>query len=155
MLAISNWSPPSILKSWLLALVSSTPPVKSNLNLVSLDNAKNWKNDLFSKKTYNNTANDYDPIIFLGKDASKYIDPKKYRMINGYMKVQSKENGKFNFLDKNKNILSPIWFTKASDMNDDKIAFVMNDDGDTFYVGSDGYYENENDDYPFMTFDEV
>lgn len=121
----------------------------------SLDNATTWKTDLFSKNTYNNTANDYDPIIFLGKDVSKYIDPKKYRMINGYMKVQSKINGKFNFLDKNKNILSPIWFNKASDMNENQMAFVMNDDGETFYVGHDGYYENEDDDYPFMTFDDV
>ena len=40
-------------------------------------------------------------------------------------------------------------------MNDNKIAFVMNDDGETFYVGPDGYYENEDDDYPFMTFDDV
>ena len=120
----------------------------------SLDNAKTWRTDLFTEKTYTNTANDYDPIIFLGKDASKYINPRNYRMINGFMKVQSKTNHKFNFLDKNKKLLSPIWFDKASDMNDNKMALVMND-GETYYVGEDGYYENENDDYPFMTFDDV
>lgn len=121
----------------------------------SLDNARTWKQDLFTQSTYENTANDYDPIIFLGKDTEKYINPKKYRMINGYMKVQSKANQKFNFLDTNKELLSPIWFNKASDMNDNGLALVMNDDGETFYVGKDGYYESENDDYPFMTFDEV
>lgn len=121
----------------------------------SLDNARTWKQDLFTKKTYDNTANDYDPIIFLGKDASKYINPKRYRMINGYMKVQSKKDGKFNFLDKDKNILSPIWFAKASDMDDRQFAFVMDDDGNTFYVGVDGYYESEDDVYPFTTFDDV
>ena len=120
----------------------------------SLDNAKTWKTDLFSKKTYDNTANDYDPIIFLGKDISKYINPQRYRMINGYMKVQSKKDNKFNFLDKDKNILSPIWFSKASDMNDNQMALVMNDDGETFYVGVDGYYDSENEDYTFMSFDD-
>ena len=121
----------------------------------SLDNGRTWRTDLFSKSTYKNTANDYDPIIFLGKDASQYKNPKDYRMINGFMRVQSKKTGKFNFLDKNKNILSPIWFAKASNMDNNKMAFVMNDDGETFYVGENGYYETEDDDYPFMTFDEV
>lgn len=121
----------------------------------SIDNGRTWKKDLFTKNTYKNTANDYDPIIFLGKDADDYIDPKTYRMINGYMKVQSKKTKLFNFLDKEKNLLSPIWFSKASNMDSNKRAFVMNDDGDTFYVGENGYYESEEDEYPFMTFDDV
>lgn len=121
----------------------------------SLDNGQTWENDLFTEKTYQNTAQDYDPIIFLGKDSSKYIDPKNYRMINGYMKVQLKSNHLFNFLDKDKKILSPIWFKKASDMDENQMAFVMSTDDETFYVGPNGYYESESDDYPFMTFDEV
>lgn len=120
----------------------------------SLDNGRTWRNDLFTEKTYNNTAQDYDPIIFLGKDASKYVNPKNYRMINGYMRVQFKNNMEYNFLDKDKNLLSPINFKEASDMNSKQMALVMNDEGETFYVGKDGYYENENDDYPFMTFDD-
>lgn len=121
----------------------------------STDNGKTWKTDLSTRDSYEKIANDYDPIIFLGKDASKYINPKRYRLINGYMKVQRKDNHLYNFIDVNKNILSPMWFKQASDMNENKMAFVMDGDGYTFYVGEDGYYENENDDYPFMTFDEV
>lgn len=121
----------------------------------SVDNGRTWKTDLFSKNTYNNTAKDFDPIIFLGKDVDDYINPKSYRMINGYMKVQSKRTKLFNFLNKDKEVLSPIWFAKASNMDSKKMAFVMNEDGDTFYVGEDGYYESEEDDYPFMTFEDV
>lgn len=109
---------------------------------------KSWRNDLFSEKTYNNTAKDYDPIIFLGNDTSYYKNPKNFRMINGYMKVQRAMDDKFNFLDKDKNLLSPIWFKNASDMDKNQMAFVMDDDGDTYYISQYGLFENPDDEYP-------
>ncbi|MBR6516368.1 MAG: hypothetical protein IKT40_05885 [Bacilli bacterium] len=125
----------------------------------SLDKArttdKSWRNDLFTEKTYSNTAGDYDPIIFLGNDISYYKNPKSFRMINGYMKVQRAIDGHYNFLDKDKNLLSPIWFKLASDMNKDQMALVKDDDGDTFYINPYGFFNSPDDDYPFAQFSDI
>ena len=121
----------------------------------SVDHGKTWKNDLLSDTTLENTANDYDPIIFLGKDANKYVNPKNYRMINGYMRVRRKADGKYNFIDENTHeVLSPIWFDMASNMSSNQRALVKYNSND-FYVGEDGYYESEDDVFPFSTFDEI
>lgn len=118
-------------------------------------NEKSWRNDLFTEKTYNNTAQDYDPIIFLGNDVNYYKNPKSFRMINDYMKVQRAVDGKFNFINKEKELLSPIWFVEASPMDEEHMALVKDDDGETFYIGEDGFYENINDDYPFAQFSDI
>lgn len=118
-------------------------------------NDKSWRNDLFTQNTYKNTAQDYDPIIFLGDDTSYYKNPKSFRMINGYMRVQRAVDDKFNFLDKDKNILSPIWFKNASPMNKEHMALVKNDDDETFYIGEDGFYDNIDDEYPFAQFSDI
>lgn len=121
----------------------------------STDGGRTFKNDLFTKETFERSFKEYDPEIFLGKDAPKYINPQNYRMINNYMKVQRKSDKKYNFISsKDKNFLSPLWFDMASDMDSNHMAFVQNN-GQSFYVGENGYYENENDDFPFATFDEV
>lgn len=121
----------------------------------SLDGAKTWRNDKLTHETVENTAQSHDPIIFLGDDTRLYIKPETYRFINGYMRVQRKEDGKFNLLDDNKEVLSPMWFKQLSPMDSNNMAMAQLDDGTRIYVGEDGYYNSPNDDYPFTTFDEV
>lgn len=120
----------------------------------SIDEAKTWKNDLFTKETYDKTANDYDPIIFLGYDAKDYINPKTYRMINEYMRVQRKNDRKYNLLDTKKKFISPVWFDKLSPMGDSGKALAELDN-EVFYIDKYGLYENENDRYPFMDYNDL
>lgn len=126
----------------------------------STDNAKTWNNKLFSKNTYNNTAKDHDPIIFLGADANYYKNPKKYRMINGYMRVQRLLDNKFNLLDeKDKKPISPIWFDGLSNMESNGFATAVSreitDTDEMFYINNIGCYENITDNYPFLYYDEM
>lgn len=121
----------------------------------SLDGAQTWKKDKLTHETMENTAEAHDPIIFLGDDTNLYIQPDTYRFINGYMRVQRKEDGKFNFLNTNKEILSPMWFKQLSPMSPSRMAMAQLDDGTIIYVGENGYYNSLKDDYPFATFDDV
>lgn len=120
----------------------------------SIDNGRTWKTDLFSKDTMNVTVNDYDPIIFLGKDSDKYVHPQSYREINGYMKVQRKEDKKYNLINvKTKSFISPIWFDNLSNMGDDDFATAtsveLTEDADVlFYINEDGIYDNKNNRFP-------
>jgi hypothetical protein len=92
----------------------------------SLDHGKTWKTDLLTQQTLDNSANDYDPIIFLGKEAANYIKPKTYRLLNGFMRIQRKSDGKYNFFDINKNLLSPhLWFDDASAFDKNGKAWVQ------------------------------
>lgn len=121
----------------------------------SLDQGRTWRTDLLTDETLENTARDFDPLIFLGKAVKEYVDPKSYRVINGYMKVQRKSDNKYNFINASTHkLLSPIWFENASPMNDNRRAFVKYNDN-TFYVGEDGFYETEDDEYPFADFDDI
>ena len=122
----------------------------------SLDGAKTWNKKLFTKKTIENSANDYDPIIFLGGDVSYYKNPKTYRFINGFMRVQRNIDNKFNFLNKNKELLSEsIWFDEASPFDSKGKAKVRIGDI-TFYVDKHLWvYEKQNDKYPAMSFEEL
>lgn len=121
----------------------------------SLDGAKTWRNDLLTHETYENTSQSHDPIIFLGDDTHLYLNPETYRFINDYMRVRRKEDGKFNFLNNEKEILSPMWFRELSPMDSNHMAMAKLDDGEIIYVGEDGYYNSQDDDYPFATFDDV
>lgn len=121
----------------------------------SLDGAKTWEKKYFSNKTLENSAQAHDPIIFLGADSDKYINPKDYRFINGFMVVQRKEDKKFNFMDDKKQILfNEIWFDNASKFDSKGKAMVQLGDF-IFYV--DKYkdvYEKQNDKYPIMDINE-
>lgn len=126
----------------------------------SLDNGKTWKKDLFSERTFNNTARDHDPIIFLGRDATSYINPRNYRVINGYMRVQRKDDKKYNLIDeKTKEFISPIWFDGLSNMDSNGFATAVSkeltDSNDLFYINSEGCYETPNDDYAFIYFSDM
>lgn len=129
----------------------------------STDGAKTWKTHLLSDTTLKMSAKDYDPIIFLGHDSMKYIKPENYRMINGFMRVQRKSDSKYNYIsEKTKKILSPLWFANASPMDENKMALVtaseFSDENGSpirFYVSTDGYYQNIDDNYPFMSFNEM
>lgn len=120
----------------------------------SVDTGKTWSTELFSQDTLDFSANDDDPIIFLGADEKKYVNPTKYRVINGYMRVQRKSDKKYNFLDgETKEVISPLWFDTASDFADNGRAVVQSG-GETFYIDNQGFYENEDDEYPFELFSE-
>lgn len=126
----------------------------------SIDNGKTWKKDLFNEKTFNNSANDHDPIIFLGSEENSYINPTNYRIINGYMKVQRKSDKKYNLLNaKTKEPISPIWFDKLSNMDDDGFARAISKDllenEDIFYINHEGVYENPSDNYPSIFFNDL
>lgn len=126
----------------------------------SLDNGRTWKKDLFKQNTFDNTAGDHDPIIFLGKDVNYYVDTKKYRVINGYMKVQRQIDKKFNLLNsETKEPISPIWFDGLSNMDDNGFATAISreitDTDEMFYINKDGCYETPNDDFAFVYFDEM
>lgn len=121
----------------------------------SLDGAKTWNKKYFSQKTIQNTAKDYDPLIFLGGDTNLYVNPQNYRFINGFWVVQRKVDGKYNFMDNKKNILFPeYWFDNASKFDRQGKAMVKIDDI-VFYVDKFKHvYEKQNDKYPVMTFEE-
>lgn len=121
----------------------------------SMDHGKTWKKDLLNQETHENTAQQHDPIIFLGGDVDLYINPETYRFINGYMLVQRKEDKLFNLMNQEHEILSPMWFVKMSPMDDNHMAMAKLEDGEIIYVGEDGYYNNIDDEYPFATFDDV
>jgi hypothetical protein len=121
----------------------------------SLDHGKTWKKDLLNRETHENTAQQHDPIIFLGDDTRLYIKPDTFRFVNDYMRVQRKKDGKYNFLNNEKEILSPMWFSELSPMDSKHMAMAKLDDGEIIYVGEDGYYNSQDDDYPFATFDDV
>lgn len=129
----------------------------------STDGAKTWQTHLLSDTTLDNSAKDHDPIIFLGASSSKYINPQNYRVINGFMRVQRRNDSKYNFIDeKTKQVLSPLWFTNASPMDEKQMALVTasqftdeNGKPIKFYVSTDGYYQNIDDNYPFMSFDDM
>lgn len=126
----------------------------------SIDNGRTWKKDLFNERTFNNTANDHDPIIFLGDNKNYYLNPKNYRVINGYMRVQRVLDKKYNLLDeKTKQPISPIWFDKLSNMDDDGFARAISkellDSEDIFYINKEGIYENSSDPYPSLFFSDL
>lgn len=115
----------------------------------SVDGAKTWNKKYFSEKTLENSAKSHDSIIFLGKESVNYINPQNYRFINGFMKVQRKTDGQFNFLDNNKNILFPdTWFDSASSFDKNGRAMIKLNDYD-FYIDKHKYiYETAKDKYP-------
>lgn len=126
----------------------------------SLDNGKTWNEEFFSQKTFNNTARDHDPIIFLGDDSKKYIDPERFRVINGYMRVQRKVDKKFNLLNsETKEPISPIWFDGLSNMDYNgfatAVSFEITDTDELFYINSDGCYESPDDNYAFLYFSDI
>jgi hypothetical protein len=117
------------------------------------DYGKTWKKDKFSKDSFDKISNSNDPIIFLGRDAGKYLNPKTFRVINGYMRVQRKEDGLYNFISaEDHELLSPFWFKAASNMSDNQKALVIDTDNNRYYVGPYGCYENEDDEYAFKDF---
>jgi hypothetical protein len=122
----------------------------------STDGAKTWSKKYFSQSTLNNSANDHDPIIFLGSDSNYYMNPQNYRFINGFMVVQRKIDGKYNFMDDKKNILFPeSWFDNASKFDNKGKAMVKIGDI-VFYVDKYRHvYEKQNDKYPVMSFEEL
>lgn len=126
----------------------------------SVDNGKTWKKDLFNERTFNNTAGDHDPIIFLGGNENYYINPRSYRVINGYMRVQRVLDKKYNLLDsETKQPISPIWFDGLSNMDDNGFATAVSreitDSDELFYVNSEGCYETPNDTYAFLYFSDL
>lgn len=126
----------------------------------SKDHGKTWNDKLLTKRTMQNSANDYDPIIFLGKDADKYLKPESFRVINGYVRVRRKSDHKYNLLDKDtKKPISPIWFDNCSNMESDGFATAVSlslvDDGSFFYVNKYGCYESKNQKQPSVFWDEL
>jgi hypothetical protein len=122
----------------------------------SLDHGQTWQTDLLTQQTLDNSANDHDPIIFLGSDSNYYMNPQNYRFINGFMVVQRKIDGKYNFMDDKKNILFPeSWFDNASKFDNKGKAMVKIGDI-VFYVDKYRHvYEKQNDKYPVMSFEEL
>ena len=119
----------------------------------SLDHGETWKNDLLTQQTLDNSANDYDPIIFLGNEAANFIKPKTYRMLNNFMRVQRKNDGKYNYFDIHKNLLSPnLWFDEATAFDNNGRAWVkcnnandFFDDGRFYIDGNQNIYITSND----------
>ena len=110
----------------------------------SLDYGHTWKNNLTTKETFQNTARDYNPLTFLGKDVTKYVKPETYRMINGYMRVQRKSDGKFNLLNPKLEFLSPYWFDSLSPMSENGDAMCVFEGG-TYTLTKDGIYDDDGD----------
>ena len=126
----------------------------------SLDNGRTWKKDLFNDRTYQNTAKDHDPIIFLGGEEVKYANPSDNRVINGFMKVQRKRDKKFNLIDaETKDVVSPIWFDDLSNMDDNGFATAVSrelmDNDDFFYINKYGCYEKPRIDTLIVFFDDL
>ena len=110
----------------------------------SLDGGKTWKTDLVTQDTIENTAKDYDPIIFLGKDTKNYIKPETYRFINGYMRVQRKSDRKYNLMNKQHNLLSPYWFDSLSAMDENGFATCIYE-GEPYKIDSTYIYDMDGD----------
>lgn len=121
----------------------------------SLDHGQTWQTDLLTQQTLDNSSNDYDPLIFLGSDAKKYVNPQNYRFLNDFWVVQRKQDNKYNFMDNKKNILfNEVWFDNASKFDTKGKAMVQLGDI-IFYVDKDkDVYEKQNDKYPIMDINE-
>ena len=129
----------------------------------STDGAKTWNTKYFSQRTIDNSANDHDPITFLGKDFDKYVNLKTFRFLNGFMRVQRKKDNKFNFFNNNKELLFPnVWFDDASSFDSKGKAMVRWDatndifDNGIFWIDKRrNVYSDSKDRYPEGTFDEL
>jgi hypothetical protein len=125
----------------------------------STNGGHNWKNDVFTQDTVNTIFYDVDAHTFLGNDVRKYQDTKKTnsglnKRINDLIMV--KEGGKYNFLDIEKNKLSPlVSFDTASPVRENGLAFVTINDpkyvdavGEPFegYVSLKGVHNEEDPD---------
>lgn len=124
----------------------------------STDKGVTFKTDLFNKELFNKVQNGHDPIIYTRKFLDNFIDPKSYRFINGFMRVQRKYDGKYNFLKPKANgeamkYLLPrnAWLDRASDMDANHRAKVYIKSIGDLYVDENGFYENENDIDPIYT----
>ena len=125
----------------------------------STNGGRYWKNDVFTQDTVNTVFYDVDAHTFLGNDVRKYQDTKKTdsglnKRINDLIMV--KEGGKYNFLDIEKNKLSPlVSFDTASPVRENGLAFVTINDpkyvdavGEPFegYVSLKGVHNEEDPD---------
>ena len=110
----------------------------------SLDGGYTWKKDLTTQETFKNSAKDYDPITFLGKNVDNYIKPDTYRVINGYMKVQRKKDKKYNLLDTKHKFLSPYWFDSLSPMSEDGDAICIFN-SNKYILTKNGIYDDDGD----------
>lgn len=125
----------------------------------STDKGLTFKTDLFSKELFNKVQNEHDPIQFLGRFVNNFIEPQNYRLINGFMRVQRKYDGKYNFVYKpnenNRKIkyLLPrnAWLDNASDMDENQRSKVYIKKLGDLYLDKNGFYENQNDTDPIYT----
>lgn len=127
----------------------------------SQDNGNTFKTDKLTHELFDKVKTRHDPIIFLGRIADNFIDPRSYRVINGYMRVQRKSDGKYNFAYKpNENnrrvkFLLPrnAWLDNASDMDQDQRAQVYIEKLGSLYLDPNGFYEEPTDVIPTYSLD--
>lgn len=127
----------------------------------STDKGKTWKDDVFNQETVDTIFYDVDTRTFLKQDVDKFQDTKKTdsglnKRINDFILL--KRNGKYNFMDIDHNILSPLVdFDAASPIRDNGLSLVAINDpkyveaaGEPFegYISKNGvHYEEDPDDY--------
>lgn len=113
------------------------------------DNSKRgseWHQIEICDTLWDRTFNGYDPLAFLKGTYKDYaVNPNdimaNYRVINGYMKVCNKTNGKYNYIkapEGGRNFTSPIWFDFASDVDRNGIASVEINNEQYIYTPQDG-----------------
>jgi hypothetical protein len=126
----------------------------------SNDEGETWNTSLFSEMTLQNSLQRYDADVFLGGDTKNYKETINYRMINGWMKVCRRSDGKYNFVDKDKKYMSPIWFNQASDIDETGKSFVDivlpgETEVETFYADEKGIYSDNHDNFPNYTWEDL
>lgn len=122
------------------------------------DNSKRgdeWHKNEITDTLWNRTFNGFDPLAFLKGTYKDYEDnpnniSNNYRVVNGYMKVRRKKDGKYNYIkapEGGRNFASQIWFDNASDLDENGVG-IIKFNGKTFwyYPQDDEVYEITCDD---------
>ena len=117
------------------------------------DNSKRgdeWHKNDISDTLWNRTFNGYDPLAFMKGTYQDYEDnpnnvSQNYRVINGYMKVRRKKDGKYNYIkapEGGRNFASSIWFDNATDLDENGVGIIkFNGQKFWYYAADDEIYE--------------
>jgi len=115
-----------------------------------------WHKVDIDDQLWDRTYNRHDPLAFIGGNYRDYVPTMpnndsgnndwrhqlqsiidSYRVINGYMLVKRRSDGKYNLIkapEGRKNFASPVWFDMCSDVDENGLSWVK-------YNGTDYYYQ--------------
>ena len=114
-----------------------------------------WHKVNIGDTLWDRTFNGYDPLPFLKGTYKDYANTpneisQNYRVINGYMKVCRKADGKCNYVkapEGGRNFASSVWFDNATDLDQNGVGLIkFNGQKFWYYAADDEIYEIDGDD---------